>query len=147
MKVALFAATLGVGLLSSMPASAQVVRAEIILGNSYPRERVVHVYERPRRAVAVHRYAPRVIVVERFHRGRGHYKHYRNNDYRRIRAWYDRDRSVYYDGFRPGLREVTIYLAGGRYYDDYYHSDRYRDNDRYRDDDRDDRYRDVRYHD
>ena len=119
MKVAIVTAALGLGLLgSAAPAEAQVIRAEIILGEPRYHDRVVHVYNRPARRVVVHRYAPRVIVVERFHRGRGHYKHHRR-DYRRVRAWYDRDRAVYYDAYRPGLREVTVYHAGGRYYDDY----------------------------
>jgi hypothetical protein len=138
MKVALCAAALGLGLLAGGPAHAQTVRAEIIIGDPYPRDRVVHVYPRPYRRV-VHHY-PRVIVVERVHRGRGHVKHHRRNEYRRIRAWYDHDRVRYYDAYRPGLREVVIFESGGRYYDydyDYRRAD-YRD---YRDD-RD--YRDYR---
>jgi hypothetical protein len=120
MKVLLCTAALALGLVALPEAKAQVIRAEIIIGEPRYRERVVHVYDRPVRRVAYHRYAPRLIVVERHHRGRGYYKHHHRRDYRRVRAWYDRDRAVYYDGFRPGLREVTLYHAGGRYYDDEY---------------------------
>jgi hypothetical protein len=139
MKVMLCTAALALGLLTS-EAKAQVIRAEVIIGDPYYRDRVVHVYDRPVRRVVAHRYVPRVIVVNRFHRGRGHFKHGRG--YRSVRAWYDRDRRVYYDGFRPGLREVTVYQVDGRFYDNYrddYREDR-RDRDR-------DRYDDDRYHD
>jgi hypothetical protein len=42
---------------------------------------------------------------------------------------------VYYDGYRPGLRLVTVYQIGGRYYDNYrdggldrdHYADRYDD--------------------
>lgn len=138
MKVMLCTAALALGLAALPEAEAQVIRAEVIIGDPYYRDRVVHVYDRPVRRVEVHRYAPRVIVVERFHRGRGHFKHNRR-DYRRVRAWYDRNRAVYYDGYRPGLREVSVYYVDGRYYDDYsdYRDDRrYRDRDRYDDYDR-----------
>ena len=139
MKVMLFSAVLGIGLVGTAlpePVEAQVIRAEIILGQPRYHDRVVHVY-RPARRVVTHRYAPRyaprVIVVERYHRGRGHGKHGR--DFRRIRAWYDRDRALYYDGYRPGLREVAVYYAGGQYYDDWDDRDRerYRDRDRWDD--------------
>jgi hypothetical protein len=145
MKLALFTATLGFGLLTTaVPAQGQV-RAEVIFG-SYPvsgrvtlgdpyyyHDRVVRVYPRYSRRVVVQRYAPRVIVVERYHRGRGHYKHFRHNAFHPTRVWYDPHRVVYYDGYRPGLREVTVYQLDGRYYDeDYYRASDYDDR-RYRD--------------
>jgi len=151
MKVLLSTAALALGLIALPEAKAQTIRAEVIIGDPYYRDRdyrdrVVHVYDRPVRRVVVHRYEPRVIVVNRYHpgRARGHYKHGR--DYRAVRAWYDRDRRVYYDGYRSGLREVTVYQIDGRYYDDYQYDRRDRDryDDRYSDryDDRDDRYDD-----
>jgi hypothetical protein len=148
MKAMLCTAALALGVVALPEAKAQTIRAEVVFGEPYHRDRVVHVYDRPvRRRVVVHRYEPRVIVVNRFHRGRalGHYKHGRG--YRSIRAWYDRDRRVYYDGYRPGLRLVTVFEIGGRYYDNY-RDDRY-DRDRYDDryhDRYDDRY-DERYDD
>ena len=142
MKVLFSTAALALGLVALPQAKAQTIRAEIILGEPHYRDRVVHVYDRPVRRVVVHRYAPRVIVVNRYHpgRARGHFRNGR--DYRAVRAWYDRDRRVYYDGYRSGLREVTIYQIDGRYYDDYRFDRRDRDryNDRY--DDRNDRYHD-----
>ena len=147
MKVLLSTAALALGLVALPEAKAQTIRAEVIIGDPYYRDRVVHVYDRPVRRVVHRYYEPRVIVVNRYHpgRARGHYKHGR--DYRAVRAWYDRDRRVYYDGYRSGLREVTVYQIDGRYYDNYrYDRDRYDDryNDRYDDryDDRDDRYDD-----
>lgn len=145
MKVLLSTAALALGLVALPEAKAQTIRAEVIIGEPHYRDRVVHVYDRPVRRHVVHRYyEPRVIVVNRYHpgRARGHYKHH-GRDYRAVRAWYDRDRRVYYDGYRSGLREVTVYQIDGRYYDDYrYDRDRYDDryNDRY--DDRYDRYDD-----
>ena len=143
MKALLCTAALALGAAALPEANAQTIRAEVIIGDPYYRDRVVHVYDRPVRRVVVHRYEPRIIVVDRYHRGRarGHYKHGRG--YRSVRAWYDRDRRVYYDGYRPGLREVTVYQIDGRYYDDYradYRDDRY-DRDRY-DDRHYDRYDD-----
>jgi hypothetical protein len=139
MKVLLTTAALALGFIVLPDANAQTIRAEVIIGDPHYRDRVVHVYDRPVRRVVRH-YEPRIIVVNRYHPGRahGHYKHQRN--YRSIRAWYDRDRRVYYDGYRPGLREVVVYQVDGRYYDDY--RDDRRDRDRY-----DDRYddRDYRY--
>jgi hypothetical protein len=96
--------------------------------------------------------APRVIVVERFHRG---YGWWRNHGYRRMVLWYDgRDRFYdRYDGRYRGLRQMEVYERDGRYYmpyrdgwrrhdrDDDYRNDGYR-NDGYRNDgDRNDRYR------
>jgi hypothetical protein len=147
MKALLFTTALSLGLVALPEANAQVIRAEVIIGHPYYRDRVVHVYDRPVRRRVVHRYEPRVIVVDRYHpgRARGHYKHH-SRGFRSVRAWYDRDRAVYYDGYRHGLREVTIYELDGRYYDNY-RADYRRDRDRY--DDRDDRYhdRDDRYDD
>jgi hypothetical protein len=148
MRVLLSTAALALGLVALPEAKAQTIRAEVIIGDPYYRDRVVHVYDRPVRRVVVHRYEPRIIVVNRYHpgRARGHYKHGR--DYRTVRAWYDRDRRVYYDRYRSGLREVIVYQIDGRYYDNYRYDrrdgERYNDryNDRYDDryDDRDDRY-------
>ena len=146
MKVLLSIAALALGLLAVPEAKAQTIRAEVIIGEPHYRDRVVHVYDRPVRRVVIHRYEPRVIVVNRYHpgRARGHYKNGR--DYRAVRAWYDRDRRVYYDRYRSGLREVVVYQIDGRYFDNY-QNDR-RDRDRYdgrhdeRYDDRNDRYDD-----
>jgi hypothetical protein len=146
MKALLCTTALAFGALAVPEASAQTIRAEVIIGDPYYhrephyRDRVVHVYDRP-----VRRYHPRVIVVGRYHPGlaRGHARHGRG--YRSVRAWYDRDRRVYYDGYRPGLREVVVYRIDGRYYDNYRADNR---DDRWdrrhdRDDDRyDDRYDD-----
>lgn len=140
MKVMLCTAALALGLITS-EAKAQVIRAEIILGDPHYRDRVVHLYDRPVRRVVAHRYEPRLIVVDRYHRGRGHYKHH-GRGYRTVRAWYDRDRRAYYDGYRPGLREVTVYEIGGRYYDNYRVDDRDDRRDRDRDRHSDDRYDD-----
>lgn len=147
MRITLFAAALGLGLLSAPQAQAQRVSADILIGGGpvagrlfigdpYPAYRDVYVHRRPVRRVVVQRYAPRIIVVERFdHRGRR--AKYHRQSFRRVHAYYD-GRSRYYDRYQPGLREVTVYEQNGRYYRD--------DDDRNRayDDDRHDRSRDDR---
>jgi hypothetical protein len=134
MKASLFAASVGLGLLTAAPMQAQRVSAEIVIGSGpvaghviiggpryYYRPTYFHRY--PVRRVFIERRIPRVIVVERFHRGRGYYRHHGYRDhYRPVRAYYDNDRSLYYDDNRSGLREVTLYEQDGRYYhndDDY----------------------------
>ena len=141
MKALLCTTALALGLVALPEANAQTIRAEVIIGDPHYRDRVVHVYDRPARRVVVRRYEPRVIVVDRYHRGRarGHYKNH-GRPYRSVRVWYDRDRARYYDGYRPGLKEVVVYEIDGRYYDDY--RDRGRDRDRDRG-----RYDNVRYDD
>ncbi|MEO8201855.1 MAG: hypothetical protein ABI679_15095 [Gemmatimonadota bacterium] len=143
MKVTLLAATLGLGFLAASPAHAQVsadiqigngpVAGRIIVGDHYPVHRDVYVRRYPVRRVVVDRYQPRVIAVERFHRGHGWSKHHQR-DYRPVHVYYD-GRSRYYDRYQRGLREVTVYQFDGRYYrdDDRDFDDRY-DRDRNQDD-------------
>lgn len=145
MKASLWAITLGLGLLTTIPVQAQRVRAEVIVGTGPVSGRVVigephhryrdgYVHRYPARRVIVERHSPRIIVVERIHRGRGHYQHHRHRDFRHVRAYYDSDRQAYYDSYRPGLRQVIVYQRDGRYY--------HRDDDHFRDRDRDDYYDD-----
>jgi hypothetical protein len=146
MNVKLFAASLGLGLLVASTAQAQIVSADILIGTGpvagrvtigdrYPSYRDHYAYRAPVRRVVVERYRPRVIVVERFHRGRDRARYHDRGRFRQVRAYYD-GRGHYYDGYCAGLREVTVYEQDGHYY---------RDNDRY-DDDRDDHsYRTTSY--
>ncbi|MEO8296015.1 MAG: hypothetical protein ABI613_10920 [Gemmatimonadota bacterium] len=123
MNVKLFIATLGLGLLVTSTADAQLVSADIhigtgpvasrlLIGERYPSYHRSYGYRTPARFV-VERHAPRRIVVERFHGGRG----FERSRYHQVRVYYDgRDR--YYDGYGDGLREVTLYERDGRYYRD-----------------------------
>src|SRR6266850_3184752 len=87
--------------LSAAPARAQHVSAgiqildgpiaaSIAIGQPYYAQPVV-VYPR-RRIVVVERYAPRILVVERLHRGNGYWRH---NRFQRVYAYYDYDHDVY----------------------------------------------------
>ena len=134
---------LGLAVVGS-PAQAQVsagihivdgpIAAHILVGEPQYR-RPVTVYPR-RRVVVVERYAPRVLLVERIHRGEGYWRH---RGFNRISAYYDRERDVYYDRYDrhyPGLREVVLYERGGRYYCDDRDQDRtWNRHDRWDDDD------------
>ena len=131
-------------LLAAGPTSAQVVQAGVVIRSGPVTGHVVVgepapvvVYPRPRRVVVVERYAPPVIVVERFHAPRRHaYGWWRQNGYRPVVVYYDGGR--YYDRWFDGrpLRRIEVYQRGGRYYR--WDGD---DRDRYRD-----RSREIRYH-
>ena len=164
--------------LAAAPLEAQRVSADIRIGSGPVDGRVIInppiYYGRPRPIIVV---APRPIVVERirfdrrfdrrwaydrhsrkdWERWQRDYDHWRRDWYRRlgrdsrIIVYYDRRDDCFYDRFRPGLEEVSVYEQDGRFYrldDDqsYYDDDRYDRGDRYRDDrydrDRDDRDRD-----
>jgi hypothetical protein len=89
--------------------------AHILIGQPYYPRPVAVV---PRRWVVVGPYAPRLIVVERVHRGVGFWRHHGFN---RVSAYYDRDNDRYYDRYDrryAGLREVELYERDGRYYRD-----------------------------
>jgi hypothetical protein len=141
MRALTLAAALAAFTLIPASARAQQVSAVIVIGNPPVHSPVYRESYRPVRRVYVAP-APRVIYVQQVHRRHDHRR------YRTTRAFYDYHRNVYYDRYRPGLREVVIYVHGNDYYrfdDDYgYRSDdRYRRDDRYRHDDRyrnDDRY-------
>jgi hypothetical protein len=92
------------------------VAAHILIGQPYG-SRPLAVYPR-RRVVVVEHYAPRVLAVERLHRGNGYWRHQR---FHRVYAYYDCDRDVYYDRSDeryPGLRQVALYERDGRFYRD-----------------------------
>lgn len=83
--------------------------------SSYHRLVIVHRGPHGRRVVVVKRYAPRVIVVERFRHHRG--KHWKRMGYRPIVVYYIDGR--YYDRLdrrHPRVREVVVYERAGRYY-------------------------------
>lgn len=132
-----FTALVTAGAIAFAPATqadAQV-SGTIVIGGG-PIGGVVHIGEprivRPRgRVVVVERHAPRVIVVEKWGKGRRH------GHVRRM-VYYDRRYDRYYDRYRPGLIEIYVYEHKGRYYR--YDDDHYRDRDRWRD--RDDRRHD-----
>lgn len=123
MRTALVGAAIVLGLTASSPAQAQirVVSADIVIGSGPVVAHIGigdrHAYRRPVYRVVR---APRVIVVERYHyrtvRRIGHHRHH---GWRALRVWYDPHDRRYYDGYRRGLREVTVYEHDGRYYDRY----------------------------
>ena len=85
-------------------------------------------------------------------RWRRDYDHWRNDwhrrlgrNYRVIVVYYDRRDDCFYDRFRPGLEEISVYEQDGRLYrldddESYYDQDRWDRGDRYDRDDRYDRY-------
>ena len=108
------------------------VSAHVVVGRrpDYPRSFSSHPLSIRRVAVA-ERDHPRVIVVERLHRGRGYWRHH---GFRRFIAYYDQDGGTYYDRYDhrfPALREVAVYERDGRYYRDDYrqNGNHHRDND------------------
>ena len=131
MKTLALAAALAAGSLIPVSASAQhvSVSAVIVIGNQPSYGRVYresrpryHDYRPARRAFIEQRYA-REYQVRRVHR---HYDHRLRS--REVRAYYDHGRDAYYDGYRPGLREVVLYERGNEYYrydddDGYNHQD------------------------
>jgi hypothetical protein len=90
----------------------------VIVGDehsSYHSSAIVHRPRPARRIVLVKRYAPRVLVVERFRHRHG--RHWKRMGYRPIVVYYIDGR--YYDrldGRHPRVREVVVYERGGRYY-------------------------------
>ena len=126
MKSLTLAAALAAAALLPGSASAQV-SAVIVIGRPpvvverAPRyhDYSYRSYQVPPRRIYVERRYPRVIYVKRVH---GHHRHH---GYRAVRAYYDHRRDAYYDGYRDGLREVTLYRYGN---DDQYYS---YDNDQY----------------
>jgi hypothetical protein len=130
MNATVFAGSLLSGLILTAPLSAQQVAANVyvrggpvsghvIVDNGYSTYRppaVAYRYPESRRVVVVERYAPRVIVVERFrhHRHAGYWIHH---GYRPVTLYYVNGR--YYDRWYGGrgVREVVVYERGGRYYD------------------------------
>ena len=140
-------------------AQAQRVKADIRIFGGPISGRVVigdRYRDRPRDPY----YDVRRVYVERVRfrdRGRreGWFKKFRRSPV--VVVYYDRRDDCFYDGFRPGLREIQVYERDGRFYwpDDNYYDDRYdrgydpRYDDRYggRYDDRYDSRRDGRYDD
>lgn len=123
--------------LIATPLQGQTVNAEVVIRSGSPSS-----YRQPRRVVVIERDAPRIIVVERMHRGHQG-KHWRRHGYRRVVVYYAGGRYyTQYPNRRSRVQEVIVYERGGRYYRDDDHR-RYRDNhrswrhDRY-DDDRND---------
>jgi hypothetical protein len=119
MKALALAAALSAASLIPASASAQhvSVSAVIVIGNPPPYDRVYRdsrsSYDnyRPARRVYVEpRYAS-VIHVRRVHR---HYNHRWQS--REVRAYYDHNQDAYYDDYRPGLREVSLFERGNEYY-------------------------------
>lgn len=128
------------------PASAQRVRADVVIADGPVRGRVVIgsgpvVHER----VIVH--SPRRLKVNRY---RADHR-YGSRVIREI-VYYDPYRDRFYDGYQSGLYRVEVYRVGGRYYRHWdrrewaryeRRHDRYDRYDRY--DRRDDRRYDRRY--
>lgn len=117
MRVHSIAAALVLAVVSAAPAAAQRVDADVVV-RSGPVYGHVEVGRPPeRRVVVVDRYAPRVIVVERWH-GHGRWnREWRRDGFHQIRVWY-RDGRYYdrrFDG-RGEIREVVVYERGGHYY-------------------------------
>ena len=134
MSARIVAGSLLATLLAAAPAAAQNVAADVLVHSGpvvgqitvgdayagYRRRPIVIVHRRPvaRPVVVVERYAPRVVVVERWysHRsGRG----WSRQGYRPVTLYYRDGR--YYDrwaGHRHGVREVVVWERDGRYYDD-----------------------------
>jgi hypothetical protein len=94
------------------------VAGRVIVGEQYSSyRRPVYAYRRPpARRVMVQRYAPRVILVERFRHGA---KHWRSSGYHQVVVYYLDGR--YYDRFdsrSPGAQEIVVYERDGRFYRD-----------------------------
>jgi hypothetical protein len=133
MKAPLAVGSLALALtFAARPAYAQHVSADILIGGGplaghvivgdryYPPAYApVVVYPQPRRVLILDRHPPpRVVMVERMHRGRGWWKHH---EFRPVVLYYDPYRDSYFDHYSrdyQGLREVTAYESDGRYYRD-----------------------------
>ncbi|MGE0354263.1 MAG: hypothetical protein AB7I33_13115 [Gemmatimonadales bacterium] len=119
---------LATGLAAAAPAQAQVIAADVIIGGGpvsgrvvigdpYPRHAEIYRHQ-PRRVVVV-RHAPRVIVVHRVHHRGWRERHYQRHGYRSIRVYWDQRHGRFFDSYRPGLREVSVYERNGQYYRDW----------------------------
>jgi hypothetical protein len=106
--------------LIATPLNGQQVSADVVVRSGPVAGRVIIQDEysrRPpaRRVVVVKRYAPRLIVVERFRHNHG--KHWKRNGYRPVVVYYVDGR--YYDRIErrhPRVREIVVYERDGRYY-------------------------------
>lgn len=105
----LWAGAIALAAVIPTPASAQRVRADVIVATGPVAARVAigspRVYER----VIVH--SPRRLKVQRY---RADHRY----DHRVIRevVYYDPHRDRFYDGYRSGFHRVEVYRVGGRYY-------------------------------
>jgi hypothetical protein len=130
MNATVFAGSLLTGLMLTARLSAQQVAANVyvrggpvsghvIVDNGYSTYRrppvVVYRNPEPRRVVVIERYAPRVIVVERFRHHR-HARYWIRRGYRPVTLYYVNGRYYdrWYDG--RGVRQIVVYERGGRYY-------------------------------
>jgi hypothetical protein len=123
MKTSTLAWSLVAGLaLVVPPLYAQQVSAEVVVRGGPVAGRVLvndgySSYRRPARRVVVERYAPRLVLVERFRHRHG--KHWRRKGYREVIVYYIDGR--YYDraGWgQPRAHEVIVYERDGRFYRD-----------------------------
>jgi hypothetical protein len=106
----------GLVLVASLP--AQQVSADIAVRSGPIAGRVVVAdgYSTYRQRRVVYREAPRVIVIERVHRHRGHWK---RHGFRPVTVYYVNGR--YYDrwyGNPRGVRRVVVYERHGKYYEE-----------------------------
>ena len=123
MVVRIVAGSLLASLLAAAPAAAQNVAADVLVRSGPVAGHVVigdgySTYRRPvaRRVVVVERYAPRVVVVERFRSHRSS-RAWARHGYRPVTLYYVDGR--YYDRWSdrwPRAAEVVVYERGGRYY-------------------------------
>ena len=111
MKTSIFAGSLLASLaLIAAPLESQTVSAEVVIRTGSPASD-----PHPRRVV-IERHAPRIIVVERM-RHAPHGRHWRRHGYRQIVVYYAGGR--YYDQYprrRSRVQEIVVYERGGRYY-------------------------------
>ena len=120
MKTSTHAWSLVAGLaLLATPLHAQRVSAEVMVRGGPVAGRVAvddgySSYRPPVRRVAVERYAPRGLRVERFRHRHG--KHWKRHGYREVVVYYIDGR--YYDRAGRGWwgREVVVYERNGRFY-------------------------------
>ena len=118
MRASVIAGSLLGGLVLVASLEAQQVSADIAVrsGPIAGRVLVTDGYSTYRQRRVVYREAPRVIVIERVHRHRGHWK---RHGFRPMTVYYVNGR--YYDrwyGNPRGVRRVVVYERHGRYYEE-----------------------------
>jgi hypothetical protein len=118
MKTSTLAWSLVAGLaIMATPLHAQHVSTEVVIRGGPVVADGYSSYRRPVRRVVVERYAPRVVVVERFRHRHG--KHWGHKGYREVVVYYIDGR--YYDRLgwhHPRAYAVVVYERDGRFYRD-----------------------------
>lgn len=105
----LWAGTIALAAMIPTSASAQRVRADVVIATSPVVGRVAIGSPRVHERVIVH--SPRRLKVDRY-RADHRYGHRVIRDY----AYYDPYQDRFYDGYRSGLHRVEVYRVGNRHY-------------------------------